>query len=205
VRPKAVEEQAVKLLRAIELCFAQELYVAALVLLYSAIDGMAWLDRPSDDICVAEVRAGARRDALDVTQGDFETWVAKYLLGPDEPYVRPLDLYAARCALVHTQIGESRASRQRGAREFFYRLSGDRVLIPLGLNAAELPLEPPLDGLIAAFRHAVGRFMSDLDRDHVRAELVAQRAGKYYQEATYWPRRECLVRAAEQGDEADER
>ena len=98
---EAFESQTTDLIVAIRLCQSNGLTIPVLMLLYSAIDGMAWC---------------ARRDAeRDVTEADFTEWAERYLLpGIDPELLNGVDLYAARCAMLHGQIAESRKSK--GAR-----------------------------------------------------------------------------------------
>jgi hypothetical protein len=54
--------------------FSRKAYLSALILMYAAIDALAWLDRRSDD--------------PDVSPQDFRTWVSQYLLRPPAAFQR---------------------------------------------------------------------------------------------------------------------
>src|SRR6266851_5621988 len=101
------------MLEAIQLCCAKGLAVPGLTLLYAAMDGMAWLVLPEG--------------TQEVKRKDFESWADKYFV----PEMRARgysditadDLYAARCALVHTQTAEALLTREpvkSAAREIYY-------------------------------------------------------------------------------------
>jgi len=86
------------LLKAIDTCLKNELQLPGLILLYTGIDSMAWLNRP--------------KLQPDVRRNDFIYWVNRYLLPDSGLACEALDLYAARCALVHSYTSESSLTRQ---------------------------------------------------------------------------------------------
>lgn len=71
-------------------CDEGGLTTASLAMAFICIDSMANLSRPADK--------------QRVTREDFKKWVEKNLKGhPDQPYqYRGKDVYAARCAFLHT-------------------------------------------------------------------------------------------------------
>ena len=75
-----------------------------LVVLYSAIDTLAWVNLPSGD----------------VTRTAFKDWVDQYMLSTYPLPCTAEDLYAARCALLHSHTAESKSSREGNARQIFY-------------------------------------------------------------------------------------
>ena len=99
------QENLVQLGAGIETCLEKKLTTSALVLLYSAIDITSWL--AADDLN-ASVRAY------------FTTWVEKYLLSAIPLGITALELYAARCGLIHTFTPDSRLVEQGKARRIVY-------------------------------------------------------------------------------------
>src|SRR5438128_1331218 len=79
-------------------------YLHALVILYSTIDTLAW----------ASISSG------DVTRSDFCHWVRAYMNPELTMGCSPEDLYAARCALLHSSAAESKMSREGRASELWY-------------------------------------------------------------------------------------
>lgn len=76
-------------------CDESGLITASLAMAFICIDSMSNLSRPEDK----------KR----VTRGDFKNWVDKHLTGhPEQPYqYRGKDVYAARCAFLHTYGSEA--------------------------------------------------------------------------------------------------
>jgi len=129
-----------QLFRAIGLCMEHRLWEPTLILLYSGIDAMAWLDR--------EV------DKSDVTARDFISWCDRYLLDPADEQLRSEDLYAARCGLLHSHTGESRRHREGKAVKLFYSRSMPEGEVNLDQLAFEpvWPLWVDLDVFLPRFR-----------------------------------------------------
>lgn len=85
-------------------------YMQALVILYSAIDTLAWSTRSSGD----------------VTRDDFCRWVTQYMQPEANLGCTAKDLYGARCALLHSGSAESKMSRDGAAMEIWYG-DGEKV------------------------------------------------------------------------------
>jgi len=79
-------------------------YLQALVVLYSAIDTLAWVSLESGD----------------VTRSAFYQWVDTYIVPEKMIGCTAQDLYAARCAIVHSGTTESKLIRDGNARELWY-------------------------------------------------------------------------------------
>lgn len=81
-------------------------YRAALILIYSAMDSMAFLDLPAGKI--------------DVHAKHFISWASRYVRFPCKEQVTGEDLYGARCAMLHTSRVVSTLSRQGACRLLGY-------------------------------------------------------------------------------------
>lgn len=92
--------------RGIELCLEQKCYLSALILIYTAIDTLAFLDMPESQ--------------QSVTGQDFIRWADKYLSPEHSLRCTASDLYSARCAIVHTLTTESNKVRKGTAQRVFY-------------------------------------------------------------------------------------
>ncbi len=163
------ERNVEELLTAAEICFRSGLRLPALLVLYAGIDIMAWLDRPSGQ--------------ADVQRRDFIAWVEKYLLPDSGLPCNPVDLFAARCGLLHSYTSHSRLSREGNARQIFYAFGPAQPenLQSLIDTAGTIPaVAVQLEKLLDAFRRGIERFKDALFRDTQHAALVYRRAGEWY-------------------------
>lgn len=123
-------------------------YEAALMLLYAAIDQMAWLSIPGE-ISYAK---------------DFKAWVNKFMLdkNPDGLLeVSAHDLWGARCGLLHTAAPESRDLSQGTAKnKIFYSVGHQNVKTTVP-GAVVIGFE----ALAISFAAAVPWFLADLQSD----------------------------------------
>ena len=103
------------------------------------------------------------------TRETFKLWVRKYLLSYPGLEFDEVDLYAARCAVLHTHTSKSALSSSGHARELQY-YSGDRgsegalrfVSLTISMqNGIHLPIH--LEDLLLAFLDALNKFAIDLD------------------------------------------
>lgn len=90
----------------IRLLLEREYFPSALALTYSAIDTMAYLAMPDGQD--------------DVTKSDFVSWCDSYVNLGGRHEVTGLELYAARCGVLHTHSPFSRLSRQGTVRLIAY-------------------------------------------------------------------------------------
>ncbi len=94
----------------INLCLKDNRFIGpGLILLYSGIDILAWLNCP--------------KNQKDVNREAFEKWTNKYLLPDSNLPCTATDLYAARCGIVHSFSSVSRLLRDNEAREIWYARS----------------------------------------------------------------------------------
>jgi hypothetical protein len=167
------ENKVKKMLAASKLCFDNEFWEAGLILLFSCIDSMAWLWRdPAHP---------------DVTGSDFMGWVDRYMLPSKYLGTNAVDLYGARCGLLHSMTGESKKHRQQNARKLFYTRRIDdqeRVLIQLRMNEPQMPIFVNVDALHAALCDALNKFVQELDSDDALLDRVLTRVlDSYFSEA----------------------
>jgi len=163
------ERNADEFLMAVEACLKSRLKLPGLLLLYAGIDIMAWLNRPESHI--------------DVQRSVFIGWADKYLLPGTGLACSAIDLYAARCSLLHSYTADSRLSREGRAKQIFYTWGTvcaedlqERIDNVETLSAVAVHVEH----LFHAFRIGVGRFKQSLSNDPEKANLVYERAGKFF-------------------------
>lgn len=137
--------------------------MSGLVLSFICLDTMAYLSRPANQAAI--------------TRAEFIAWTDKYLVGhPDHQYqYRGLDVYAARCAVLHTYGSEASLHRADPNIKMFAYHDGGRHM--------HNPNEHPrlvLIGLLSFLndvRIAVGTFVQDCAADPALRALVEPRLG----------------------------
>lgn len=157
----------IDILQEIKKAFAADALMASLAMIFVGIDAMAWLSLPKD-------RNSVKGD-------DFCNWVDTYFKSdPEESYqYAGIDLYAARCAMLHTYGSLSNLHvRSSPPKTFGYLDNGSHqtdgsqnVLISIGL-------------LIEDFRMALEIFLSAVLKD---ADLKARIDKRIPALVTMWP------------------
>lgn len=146
--------------RPIRILLEQRCYPAALVLMYSGMDTMAYLDMPAEK--------------TDVMRSDFIEWAEKYMTLSDGQQLTAPDLYGARCSVLHGGA-HSRFSREGKGKMIGYFITRT-MQPPIDPEAAETTLVMiSVEELIEAFFAAVDRFLNDLARDEQKAAVAEQR------------------------------
>lgn len=146
--------------RGIRVALANDCYGSAVVLILSGIDTMAYLGMPPCQ--------------QDVKRADFVQWVEHYIRFPCEHQLTGLELYGARCGMLHSFSAVSRLHRQGGCRQIGYM---DRSVPEIRFNPAvseELVLVS-VEALAESFFSAVDRFLIDLYSDEEKARVADQR------------------------------
>lgn len=93
---------------AVQILYEKKLFGQLLVIIYSAIDTFGFIDSElSNDSATGKT---------------FQNWVQKYILNSNVLNVTKLDLWAARCGVLHTHTSESDFSKKDTAKEIQYFL-----------------------------------------------------------------------------------
>lgn len=147
--------------RPIRILLEQRCYPAALVLMYSGMDTMAYLDMPAEK--------------TDVMRSDFIEWAEKYMTLSDGQQLTAPDLYGARCSVLHGGA-HSRFSREgKGKMIGYFVAQTMQPLMDLEAAAETTLVMISVEELIEAFFAAVDRFLNDLARDEQKAAVAEQR------------------------------
>ena len=142
----------------------------AVILIYSGMDAMAFLGMPANQ--------------QDVTRDDFIAWAEKYIHFPCDEQLTGLDLYGARCSMLHTYSMASKLSREGKCRMVGY----------MNKSVPEVRYNPRVDkdlvmvsviGLAEAFFRGVDRFIIDVFGDPMRAPLARGRLRKLVHRLPY--------------------
>ena len=143
---------------------------ASLILTYSAIDCMASLIMPE----------GQKK----VTGDDFRGWVDKYMeAAQDQSYqYQGIDLWGARCGLVHRYSARSDIS-ERGECKIFQYHDGDSHIYDRSISENVVMISAPR--LIRDFYKAMGMFLKDLIEDEKLRERANSRVSTLFQIIPY--------------------
>lgn len=151
-----------------DMLLANELSLPTLILIYSIIDTLGWVNRP------------AAKDSSD--RHDFMAWVNDFLLPASGISATAEDLYAARCGVVHSHSFESTMSRMGKARRILYSYgrADHRILEQLAANHAATDVALKIETLIAALDAGFAKFKAALATNPAHAQLVDERAAKKF-------------------------
>jgi len=144
----------------INLMLGAERFRGALILLYAGMDCMASIARPDGQ--------------EDVTRDDFIAWTERYIEFPGKHQLTGLDLYAARCALLHQYGIESRLSREGKCRQLGY---ADKMSPPVKVDPSISPdfVIVSIHALVEAFFLGTDRFVVDVFKDARRGAVAERR------------------------------
>lgn len=146
-------------------------YTASLNLIYSLIDHLAYLSM--------------EEGKENVTREDFIKWCEKYL-DLEKLSVKGIDLYAARCGIVHSGISESDLSRKYEAKNIYYRLPGDDGVKTqyhendLIRNLSKDYVIINLFALYSSILRGIVEYIQDISKDSSLASIVEKRLDNYF-------------------------
>lgn len=134
---------------------------SALMLLYAAIDQMAWLSI-SDEV------AGGK---------EFKEWVNRYMFARNRvglEQVSANDLWAARCGLIHTAAPESK--------DYFHRPPVRKIFYSIGIQGVNTSIDRaivvPFESLAISFAAAVLWFLEDLQSNPKQEEMALKKLNR---------------------------
>jgi hypothetical protein len=138
-------------LKAIGTLWDAELPEPVLTIIYSGIDSFGLLAAPSG--------------VLDASGTTFKQWCARYILTRlqtvDGTSITSVDLWAARCGVLHTSTPLSKLERDGNARQVFYQFK-DKTGVNMILNAQQIPVRIDIEKLAMAFKEGGIAFLLDL-------------------------------------------
>ena len=142
--------------RAIRINFDNNLFAATLIVTYTAIDTMAFLSMPENQ--------------REVRKPDFINWVESYMqTDSNQPYqYQGIDLYGARCGIIHRYGATSRLSDSSSCKVFNYHNGSEHIYNP---EIHEDLVAISIQRFINDFFRAMRKFL----RDALRNESLRQR------------------------------
>jgi len=149
--------------RGIKVAIKNGCYGSAVILIYAGIDAMAYLNMPSNQ--------------EDVTRDDFVDWADRYIQFPCEEQLAGLDLYGARCGMLHNYSAFSRLTREDKCRNVGYV---DKSVPEVIFNpkVSDSLVLVSLDALAAAFFKGIDQFLIDLFSNEEKAPVAEERLKK---------------------------
>ena len=146
-------------LEAIDECLQKRRLMPALLLLYSAMDAVASLERQPGE----------------GTRAAFTRWVDTHMVKARPLPCTALELYAARCGIVHDFAAESDLSRKGQVRRIFYAWGTAR---PADLQKATdimntcHAVSVHVGDIIDAFRNGVANYLDEVGANVVRQKRI---------------------------------
>lgn len=163
-------------LKAIQTLWYAELPEALLTIIYSGIDSFGLLAAPPA--------------VLDANRTTFKQWSEKYILPRlqtvEGTAITALDLYAARCGVLHTSTPLSKLERDGNARQVFYQFKG-KTGVNMILNAQQMPVRIDIEKLAMAFKEGAIEFRKDLNNDLPSLKIAEDRAQHFLRWVTVVP------------------
>ena len=154
----------------IENCIEKKVNISVLILIYSAIDTVAWLDSAEEF----------------TTRTSFTKWVDTYLLGAKPLACTSLELYAARCGLLHTLTPDSKLRSEGKARYINYawgKASVEDLQRSIELiKKTDKYVGLHVNDLYEAWQLGVLRFCEEVEKDSERRARVYKKANQFFAE-----------------------
>lgn len=139
---------------------------SAVILILSGIDAMAYISMPAGQ--------------GDVTRNDFVRWAEQYIRFPCSEQLTGLDLYGARCAMLHSYSTASKLSREGKCRQIGYT---DKSVpeVHFAPNVSNSLVLVSVPALAEAFFAGVDKFLVHVFADKKKAPIAEQRLMKLVQ------------------------
>ncbi|MBI2871065.1 MAG: hypothetical protein HYY14_05065 [Candidatus Omnitrophica bacterium] len=135
-------------------------YPSTIKLVLSAIDTMAYLKMP--------------KDKVDVEARDFVEWVDKYIQFPCKERLTGLDLYGARCGMLHSHKAISKASRKGKCRIIGY-MDHSVSEIRCNRNVDANFVLVSVKALVEAFFTGIDRSLVDIYSNKKKGDIANER------------------------------
>jgi hypothetical protein len=167
---QAIENNINEIIAAIQLCLNAKKHLPTLILIFSTIDVLAWLNRPNAN--------------PDVTGKDFISWVDQFMLPGSGLHCSATDLYSARCGIVHSYQAESKLTREGKAKQLWYAWGkADATRLMTRINQTHLDkiaIAVQVELLFDALKKGFAGFLKALEPNPTHATLVYERAAKKF-------------------------
>lgn len=155
---------------ALELCKNRNLILPALIILYTAIDSVAYLYSENPSV-----------------EKRFTNWVDKFMLKSEKFSFTSIDLYSARCGILHTLTSTSSLVLERKAKKGIYSFGKTNEDDLKKVIKPELFKEcffVKLNDLVELFYKGFLEFYESIFEDTKLKENVIIKCEKYYNHTT---------------------
>ncbi len=163
---KNFEQHVNVLFAAIDSCEANKFILPELMLIYSGIDIVASLERKEGE--------GTRKS--------FVKWVDEYILKRVSLPCTALELYAARCGILHSLTAKSDLSNKGQAREFHYAwgTANAESLQETSKRLRYTHVAIHVSQLKEGFRQGVNSYIEELKRDPAKRKIASEKTGLWF-------------------------
>jgi hypothetical protein len=146
--------------RSIRVLIENQCYGAAAILIYSGIDTMAYLRLPINE--------------HEVKRRHFIAWAEQYIKFPGRQQITGLELYGARCGMLHTYSPYSNVTRNSQGRAIGYL---DQFKLPVAYNPNVDPdlVLVTIEDLAEQFFNGVDKYLVETFSDSKKAKLAEAR------------------------------
>ena len=161
----AFYKNLLSLMQSIDDCIEKKRTLPALTLIYTAVDVLAGLDRREDE----------------GTQAAFRRWVDNYMVAGLP--CNSLDLYGARCAILHAFTAEADIHTRTPARQIYYAWgtgNAERLQETLRRTGSKDAIVLHLSVIRNAFVDGVARFEEELVANPETYEDASLRASLWF-------------------------
>jgi len=163
------DKQMMQLFVTIGFCLEKKFYIPSLTLIYSGIDAMAWLYRPEQSDVV--------------TRKNFIDWTEKFIHPEKNLNCKAIDLYAARCSILHSFTYESKLTREGTSKQIFYTwgdANPDKLQKIMDLKHPNTIVVLSIEVLYESFQEGVFGFINEIKSNPDLLKLFKERAPKYF-------------------------
>jgi len=155
------------ILTAIDLCLENKLILPALMLIYSSIDIVGSLERKEDE----------------GTKASFTRWVDNYILKAKPLGCTALELYGARCGILHALAAESDLYKDGKVRMVIYAwgtAKSDYLKATSKLLERERDVVVHVLDLTEAFKLGLVNYLIDVNKDPDRVAIMKSKVEKVF-------------------------
>jgi hypothetical protein len=150
-------------------CIENRRILPALILIYSGIDIMGWL---SSDEEKPKPKKG------------FTNWVDQYLFKACDLNCTAIELYSARCGVLHTLTPYSDLTREKNVRKISYawgECKASTLMEKVHTKVKSDDIVPiQLEQLLDALDSGISLFLNELDKDASKAKKVYKKADQFF-------------------------
>ncbi|MBA3066114.1 hypothetical protein KJ633_03740 [bacterium] len=154
----------------IRITFEKKLYGATIILVLSGIDTMDYLDMPGNQ--------------EDVEKKDFIDWVKKYIRFPCKEQLAGIDLYGARCGMLHSYSIQSKLSRQNRCRQIGYMNKG-KPEVRYNPEVTKDLVMVSIEALVESFFKGIDQFLINLFSNPKKSKIAEERLKKIVMTVPY--------------------